>query len=579
MMRNRPEFHIADIAVLLLGATPISIYNSSAPDQVQYLVGHCGGVRRDRRGHRLPRTLPQGAQRAARPAPHRRSSTTPSELAPADVHQWDALLGAAPLIDRRRARQRAARRPRHRHLHVGHDRAAEGRDARPREHGLDDVGRSARRLGVDPTGWRVVSYLPMAHIAERTSSHYLGDRRRRSRSRPVRTRARSCRTSVQTRPQFFFAVPRVWEKAHAALRGRRRGRSGQGRRSSSRRSRSAGRCRKRSAHGEALPDAFEESVGAGRARARSRARPDRARPGRDRDDRCRADPVRDPAVLPQPRRAALGGLRPVRDERPDDVDAVPRQGRHGRPADAGCRGACSPRTARCCTAAATCSAATSNAPEQTAEVLDADGWFHTGDIGVLDDDGYLKIVDRKKELIITAGGKNISPANLEAALKAGALIGQACVIGDNQPFISALLVLDPDVAPGVGHAHGIDATDLAALAAHPDVQAEVEREVDEANAALLAGRADQALDAARRRVAPRLGGAHADDEAQAPRRAPQVRRRDRRAVRLALSRRPAAYASGLRARARRGRGRGRALRRARGSAWCTSSAAPSACVG
>ena len=91
-------------------------------------------------------------------------------------------------------------------------------------------------------------------------------------------------------------------------------------------------------------------------------------------------------------------------------------------------------------------------PEQTAEALDADGWLHTGDIGELDDDGYLRIVDRKKELIITAGGKNISPANLEAALKAQPLIGQACAIGDGEPYIAALLVLDPDVAPGVGRA-------------------------------------------------------------------------------------------------------------------------------
>ena len=89
-----------------------------------------------------------------------------------------------------------------------------------------------------------------------------------------------------------------------------------------------------------------------------------------------------------------------------------------------------------------------NDPEKTADALDADGWLHSGDIGVLDDDGYLRIVDRKKELIITAGGKNVSPANLEAALKAQELIGQACVIGEGRPFISALVVLDAEVAPG-----------------------------------------------------------------------------------------------------------------------------------
>ena len=74
-----------------------------------------------------------------------------------------------------------------------------------------------------------------------------------------------------------------------------------------------------------------------------------------------------------------------------------------------------------------------------------DGWLHSGDIGVVDEDGYFKIVDRKKELLITAGGKNISPANLEAALKTVPLIGQACAIGDQRPFVSALVVLDPEL--------------------------------------------------------------------------------------------------------------------------------------
>ena len=118
-------------------------------------------------------------------------------------------------------------------------------------------------------------------------------------------------------------------------------------------------------------------------------------------------------------------------------------------------------------------------PEKTAEALDTEGWLHTGDIGVVDDEGYFRIVDRKKELIITAGGKNISPANLEASLKTISLVGQACAIGDKRPFVAALGVLDPEVAPAWARSRGIEASTLAELAEHPDVVAEVERGVAE----------------------------------------------------------------------------------------------------
>jgi long-chain acyl-CoA synthetase len=123
-----------------------------------------------------------------------------------------------------------------------------------------------------------------------------------------------------------------------------------------------------------------------------------------------------------------------------------------------------------------------NSPEKTAEALDDEGWLHSGDIGEVDEDGYFKIVDRKKELIITAGGKNISPANLEASLKMIPLVGQACAIGDQRPFVAGLVVLDPDTAPAWAKAQGIEFGSLAELAEHPDVVAEVEAGLAEAMA-------------------------------------------------------------------------------------------------
>ncbi len=119
-------------------------------------------------------------------------------------------------------------------------------------------------------------------------------------------------------------------------------------------------------------------------------------------------------------------------------------------------------------------------PDKTAETI-VDGWLHTGDIGELDDEGYLRIVDRKKELIITSGGKNISPANLEAALKMIPIVGQACAIGDQRKFISALLVLDPEAAPIWAAGHGKEGMSLAELAEDDEVRAELQAGVDRVN--------------------------------------------------------------------------------------------------
>jgi long-chain acyl-CoA synthetase len=125
-----------------------------------------------------------------------------------------------------------------------------------------------------------------------------------------------------------------------------------------------------------------------------------------------------------------------------------------------------------------------NRPEATAELLDADGWLHTGDIGRVDDDGFYEVVDRKKELIITAGGENISPAAIENHLKEHQLIGQALAYGDNRPYPIAILTLDAEVAPVWAQARGIAFESLAELAEHPDVLKETESAVAAANAKL-----------------------------------------------------------------------------------------------
>jgi long-chain acyl-CoA synthetase len=125
-----------------------------------------------------------------------------------------------------------------------------------------------------------------------------------------------------------------------------------------------------------------------------------------------------------------------------------------------------------------------NLPEQTAELIDGDGWLHTGDIGSIDADGFVRVVDRKKELIITAGGENVSPAAVENALVAHPLIGQALAYGDKRPYLVAILTLDGGVAPAWAKARGIETESLAELAAHPAVLEAVGQAVEAANARL-----------------------------------------------------------------------------------------------
>jgi long-chain acyl-CoA synthetase len=334
-----------------------------------------------------------------------------------------------------------------------------------------------RAFGLEEfAGKRLVSYLPMAHIAERMTSHY--------QQAAVGYEVSTCPDPGllaayvrEVRPNVMFGVPRVWEKFYAGVQ---------------------------AALG-ADPDKkakFDEGVEAAKPLVAARTLGEAS----DSDlatidflDQVAFRPVRELLGLDQ-LDAAISGAAPIPPEILEWFRAigVPLSEIYGMSESSGpmtwdahrvkpgtvgrAIPGCDVRLAE--DGEVICRGGNVfqgylNDPEKTADALDDDGWLHSGDIGEIDDEGYYRIVDRKKELIITAGGKNISPANLEAALKMIPLVGQACAIGDKRPFVSALVVLDPDVAPGWARSRGIEFAGLADLADHPDVQAEVERGLQE----------------------------------------------------------------------------------------------------
>jgi long-chain acyl-CoA synthetase len=476
MMGNRPEFHVADIAALLVGATPISIYNSSAPEQIQYLVQHCGAVAAVAGdiGY-LERIL---KVRDELPCLQHVAIIDDDGRAPADVVQWDDWGSVSP-VDLDQAT--AIARPEDLATII----YTSGTTGPPKGVMLDhfNVTWTVESLGraldfTDPTGFRLVSYLPMAHIAERMNSHYQGI--------AFGFEVTTCpepsqvpRYLPEVRPQLLFAVPRIWEKMYAGVL----------------------------AASSRDPDqarALEAAVAVGEQEQAYRARGEPLPPELAATYETHAPTlalVRALLGLDQVV-SAISGAAPIPREilvffRALGVElseiyglsessgpmtwtpVLVKVGTVGPPIPG-----CDVRLAddgEVLARGGNIFRGYLNDPVKTAEALDDDGWLHTGDIGQFDEDGYLRIVDRKKELIITAGGKNISPANLEAALKASPLIGQSCVIGDDRPFVSALLVLDPEVAPEWARAHDVEVGSVAALAHDPMVHAEIEREVTAAN--------------------------------------------------------------------------------------------------
>ena len=475
-LRNRPEFHLADLGALLCRATPVSIYNSSAPEQVRYLAGHSEAriAVVDDLGF-LERLL-----KVRDELPDLRAVVVvddPDRLAPSDVLPFDDLFADEP-ADIEAAVAAARQSELVTVIYTS------GTTGPPKGVMLDHANIAWQCIGYDalgdapPPGRRLVSYLPMAHIAERMVTHY-GWLWQRSVVTTCPDLTKLGEYLVAVRPHTLFGPPRVWERLRAGI------------------------LAAVAAGGPERVAAFERALQVGRQVAELRAAdaplpaqlqaaweqvepvafaPLRARVGLDQIEYAFSGAAPLPVEEFHFLRAIglsfsevygmsenTGGMTwdPFR-VRPGTVGrAYP--GTEVRLLDDGevvCRGGIVSRGYL-------------NDPDRTAETFDADGWLHTGDIGRMDADGYLTIVDRKKELIITSGGKNVSPANIEAELKSLPLVGQACVIGDGRPYLVALLVLDPEVAPVWARSAGLAAADLPSLATDPAVRAELERGVAE----------------------------------------------------------------------------------------------------
>src|SRR5712692_8720101 len=481
LMRNRPEHAIADLAIVHAGGTPVSLYATLAPEQIAYIVNHCeAAVVFVEDASFLARLLP-----VRKDLPHLRRIVLIEGDATGEVMRWDDLMetGRAQAASRPEAFDESWRQ-------VGPQDLAtliytSGTTGPPKAVMIDhrnvcwtvQCGRLEQLIN---TGDRQLSYLPMAHVAERFTGHWSSIVNGSTVSF-CPDLAELARYLSEVRPSFFFGPPRVWEKLYAGINAPIAAEPDESRRTAVEAAIAVGRqvvaCEQR---GEPVPT----EVAAKRAAVGGMFTAIRAKVGLD---QCRvamtgAAPIATEVIeffraigLPFTEIWGMSELTGPGSWRLDGFKigtvGVSMAGEEVRLAEDGellVRGGNVMRGYY-------------KDPLQTAEALDSKGWLRTGDMASIDADGNIKIVDRKKELIITAGGKNISPANLEGLLKQHPLIGQACVVGDRRPYVAALIVLDGEVAPSWAVQNGVTFEGLARFAREPRVVAEVQHAVDEAN--------------------------------------------------------------------------------------------------
>jgi long-subunit acyl-CoA synthetase (AMP-forming) len=478
MLTNRPEFHLADTATMSLGATPFSLYQTLAPEQIAYQVNDSGAE--------VIVTEPAflGNVKAALPdAPNvKHVVLVDGDGSDSDTIPFSDLLDTEGDVEDIR-RSRAAVEPGDL-LTLIYTSGTTGppKGVQITHDNIMSAVRGFQDVIEFPEGARVVSYLPMAHIAERATGHYI----------PIVlghsvTTCPNPREVIaylpEVRPSWFFAVPRIWEKLKAGLEAMIHAEQDAERK-------------------RALTWAVELGHQKVRLEQSGKEVPAELAQEHAKADELVLSKLREQLGLDQLEAVYVGAApTPLAVLEFFHAIGVPVAELWGLSESCGSGTVNLPHAIKLGTVGQVAPnmelklagdgevllrgpqimKGYRNMPDKTAEAIDADGWLHTGDIGELDEDGYLKIVDRKKELIINAAGKNISPANLESKLKAHPLIGTACVIGDQKPYLTALIVLDADIAPVWAAGQGIEDTSLEALADDEQVRAEIQKGVDDVN--------------------------------------------------------------------------------------------------
>jgi long-chain acyl-CoA synthetase len=476
MLNNRPEFIPIDMAAVSLGAVPFSIYQTSSPEQIEYVVSDAGAKLAI-----IERAFLDVFNRAREQLPQIETLIVidgdEGDHTLADLERMDPEFDATDSLntvqpdDLLTLIYTSGTTGPPKGVQLTH------RNLMTLTAGVEDI------VDFPDRGAKVISWLPAAHIAERGAHYYL----------PV---IRGCTVTIcpnprdiiaflpKVRPTWFFAVPRIWEKLKAGLEANLANLPGeQGVAAKAGLEAALTKLRLDQA-GEEVPEELAAAVAKADEEMFAGLR---KMLGLDEVVAVNVGAAPTPlevleffhsigipigelwgmsetcgtATVNPPEKIKLGTVGPpvpgVEIKLADDGEVLVK----GDLIMAGYR----------------------NMPEKTAEAIDEDGWLATGDIGELDSDGYLKIVDRKKELIINAAGKNMSPANIESKLKAASpLIGQAIAIGDARPYNVALIVLDPDFVPVWAKQNGYEGVPLAELAGEAELIAAIQEGVDEANA-------------------------------------------------------------------------------------------------